>query len=359
MLDRFCYPEIMRSSSTAYRSFVALSLGSEQEAQRRIPLMRVGDWARGPSGSRVQITPAMLAEAKANFDGWEHKQLPIDIQHYSTEPVELVPDPLATRAVGWVSALSIEGDTLWGDVEWTAEGAQLVGSKAFRFISPTFYPQSERGAYLTAAAITNTPVLDMPAIAARDGGEEESTMTEQEILALRESASRNEAELVALRVRAEKSDAEAVALRESVAKAESELVALRDQKQALATEVDQYRGEKRVALRDRFFGEGRLSPAQWDSWGKALAERDVADFERICASMPAALATQGSAGAVTAADDKAPKSYDEAFALAETAHPGMQARQIAAIVARENPGLLADYVETRSAERVGLYDLSR
>ncbi|TAD86534.1 MAG: hypothetical protein EAZ99_19870, partial [Alphaproteobacteria bacterium] len=43
-----------------------------------------------------------------------------------------------TRAHGWVVELQVRADGLWGRVEWTESGRDLVQSKAYRFSSPVF-----------------------------------------------------------------------------------------------------------------------------------------------------------------------------------------------------------------------------
>jgi len=372
----------MATPSTTARLFAhaRFELGEiPAEGLTRIPLMRIGSFRRGPGGGPgFEITPQTLAEIQANFARQEFKRVPIDLQHLSTEDAARVMDPVSTRAVGWVLSLDVDGDYLYGWVEWTEEGRRLVGSKAFAYISPTFSLRwtdaasgDQVGAYLMAAALTNTPFLDMPAVQLSDRAgltpeittaavvpasvdapppegapPEESNMNEQEITALSERAAQAEATVSALSERAVKAESEVVALSERLA-------AVEDQKASLAREIEQFRAAKRIALRDRFFAEKRLTPAQWDAWGQRLAERDMSEFESVCASMPASLETAGSGGAPSAAEDAAPKSFDEAFALAEKKHANRDPREIAAIVARDFPGLMADYVDT-SAGVAGL-----
>jgi len=48
-------------------------------------------------------------------------------------------------AYGWIEALQIRGNTLWGGIRWTEDGKTAVGSKQFRYVSPHFYVDSMGG----------------------------------------------------------------------------------------------------------------------------------------------------------------------------------------------------------------------
>lgn len=67
-------------------------------------------------------------------------------------------------AAGWFTRLEWrEGDGLYAvDVEWTAEAAQMIVDRQYRYISPVFPYDKQSGAVLgiACAGLTNTPGLD-------------------------------------------------------------------------------------------------------------------------------------------------------------------------------------------------------
>jgi phage I-like protein len=69
------------------------------------------------------------------------------------------PNGLPAPARGWIVELNARDTGLWGRVEWTDEGRQLVASKAYRAISPAL--QMEKGSprvlAVLRAGLVNTP----------------------------------------------------------------------------------------------------------------------------------------------------------------------------------------------------------
>lgn len=63
-------------------------------------------------------------------------------------------------ARGWITAMDARADGIWGQVEWTEEGAALVSSHAYRGISPVFTTDGHgRVLRILRAALTNNPNL--------------------------------------------------------------------------------------------------------------------------------------------------------------------------------------------------------
>jgi len=64
-------------------------------------------------------------------------------------------------ARGWIVALEARDDGLWGKVEWTATGRQLMAEKAYAGISPVIHhDKQKRVQRLLRASLTNTPNLE-------------------------------------------------------------------------------------------------------------------------------------------------------------------------------------------------------
>jgi phage I-like protein len=69
-------------------------------------------------------------------------------------------------AVGWIKQIEVRDNALWGRVEWTADGAATVTSRAYRYLSPVFQYDYQTGEILqiVSAGLTNNPNLEMAAL---------------------------------------------------------------------------------------------------------------------------------------------------------------------------------------------------
>jgi phage I-like protein len=85
---------------------------------------------------------------------------------------------VAGRAVaaGWIepAALRVEEDGIYGDVEWTATARAELKDRQYRYISPEFgHTKDGRVTRLFTASLTNTPALEMSALASSHGPDDE------------------------------------------------------------------------------------------------------------------------------------------------------------------------------------------
>lgn len=100
------------------------------------------------------------------------RDIPVDIEH-STELRG--PQGLPAPAVGWVSDLAVaDNGGIVGVVNWTEEGKELIGSKKYRYISPTYLVSNttKEIAGIKSIGLTNVPNLGVPALNSEgDGGE--------------------------------------------------------------------------------------------------------------------------------------------------------------------------------------------
>ena len=98
----------------------------------------------------------------------------------------------AAPAAGWVTALVVRPDGIWGRVEWTRRARDSIAAREYRFISPVlmFAPSGEVGAVLRAS-LTNDPALRQ-LVALNSAGTpmdmEQLLATLRELLALPEGA---------------------------------------------------------------------------------------------------------------------------------------------------------------------------
>lgn len=84
-------------------------------------------------------------------------------------------------AAGWVRDLQIRDDGIWASVDWTSQAETELASRQYRYISPYFrvHKDTREVTRLVNAGLTNTPNLDLPALAAMAGASsgEDPTMT--------------------------------------------------------------------------------------------------------------------------------------------------------------------------------------
>lgn len=101
------------------------------------------------------------------------KEPQIDIEHSSQM---LAPQGMPAPAVGWVKALEVREGAVWGRIEWTQKGAELVGGRAYRYLSPVFRfdPATNEISEFVCAGLTNNPNLEMAAL--NSAGMETETM---------------------------------------------------------------------------------------------------------------------------------------------------------------------------------------
>jgi phage I-like protein len=84
-------------------------------------------------------------------------RLPIDENH-STD--RAAPEGRPAPALGWIVEMQARADGIWGRVEWTANGEQMVAGRAYRGVSPVFlHTRAGVVRQLLRAALTNTPNL--------------------------------------------------------------------------------------------------------------------------------------------------------------------------------------------------------
>lgn len=80
------------------------------------------------------------------------------------------------KAAGWIKpdTLTAEADGIYGDVEWTRPAEAAILAKEYRYYSPHFRFQRETGRItrLVNVGLTNSPNLDVPALASQRLGDD-------------------------------------------------------------------------------------------------------------------------------------------------------------------------------------------
>jgi len=106
--------------------------------------------------------------------------LPVDLEH-STELKAPQGEP--APAAGWVKELQNRAGAIWGRIEWNAQGQELVGAKAYRYLSPVIVYQRDSGLIvgLSSVGLTNRPNLRLPALNQQQ--QQEDSMDLKQLLA--------------------------------------------------------------------------------------------------------------------------------------------------------------------------------
>jgi phage I-like protein len=132
----------------------------EESPRSKIMLFRVGDY-KHPRFGHWNITKQVLEQFIANFRS--RGRVPIDFDHAPEQGG-------STLAAGWITNLTLEGDELTAEVEWSDVGAEAIRKKRYLFISPTWNlaAKDETGAKigpkLIGAGLTNRPFFPWPAL---------------------------------------------------------------------------------------------------------------------------------------------------------------------------------------------------
>ncbi len=138
-----------------------------------IMLMPEGEYHH-PVYGKLNFSHAKLAEFKRNFDNRVRKiDISLDVDHKAAGH--------DSRATGWVKRVTLQGTHgdmpagLWGEIEWTPYGRQLLSDKEYKYFSPEFGTHTDEATkkkyenVLIGGALTNRPFLKvMPAVQLAD-----------------------------------------------------------------------------------------------------------------------------------------------------------------------------------------------
>jgi phage I-like protein len=106
---------------------------------------------RGPY--TVEDPDALIARSMEATGG----RAPIDENHATDLAA---PNGGASPARGWIVALQARADGIWGKVDWTKSGRELIGDRAYRAVSAVFtHDKANRVQLLLRAALVNRPNL--------------------------------------------------------------------------------------------------------------------------------------------------------------------------------------------------------
>jgi len=132
----------------------------ESGRTRRMHLVPCGAIAGRDGRSHALSDPAAVGK---DFEARGLDRV-IDFEHQNDTPAARLNGPVP--AAGWIKALQVRADGLWGRVEWTARAAQMIAAKKYRFLSPViFHHRDTRETMrLKGASLVHSPNLVLTAL---------------------------------------------------------------------------------------------------------------------------------------------------------------------------------------------------
>lgn len=155
----------------AANSSMPLPAGPAGAAPEWVQLLPAGTFAgRDGAGPYSQDDPqAVIAATLAAAAGAD---LPIDYDHQILWSRD---NGQPALAAGWIKEFAARDGGVWARVEWTSTAAARLAAREYRYLSPVFWhDDAGRILRIEHAALTNTPNLEMQALASRlqnSGGE--------------------------------------------------------------------------------------------------------------------------------------------------------------------------------------------
>ena len=215
-------------------------------------------------------------------------------------------------AAGWIKEYQARPDGLYGRIEWTDRAAQSIRAGEYRYISPVYqHDKTGKVLRLLSAGLTNTPNLDLAAVAAssQPNQQEPDMKNIAAALGLPEDADEN-AILTAINKSLTSTSSIAVAAGlAATAKPEEIVTAINsarttvdpakfvpiEQVQALQTAVkvmqDKMAGDDAETAVNSAIKDGKLAPAL-KNWGLEYHKKDAAGFKAFVEGSPVLTATQ-------------------------------------------------------------------
>ncbi|MFT8515610.1 MAG: phage protease [Acetobacter persici] len=190
----------------------------------------------------------------------------------------------STPAVGWVVELHARKDGIWGRVEWTRRGAELMSDHAYRGISPAIGSRPDGTVeWIEAVSLTNRPNFGVTTLHSQNHDNQETRMDLAQLrrtLGLSETATEDDINAAIARGKA------AVTLHASVAKAvgldanvsDAALLAAVQAKGTevsthAQTEIDSLQGQLTAQKKAFDALQGQLAKTSAENWIKDLSRR--------------------------------------------------------------------------------------
>ncbi|ATJ89420.1 MULTISPECIES: phage protease [Acetobacter] len=258
---------------------MALPDGSDNKPPEWIHLTPAGTWGgKDGRGPFVLKDPAGVIKRSMHMAGGK---LVVDENH-STHVAG--PKGESTPAVGWVVELASRQDGIWGKVNWTKRGAELMGDHAYRGISPAIGSKPDGTVeWIEAVSLTNRPNFGVTTLHSQQNQETRMDLAQlRRTLGLSETATEDDINAAIARGKA------AVTLHASVAKAvgldanasdAAVLAAVQAKGADVSTHaqatIDSLQGQLTAQKKAFDTLQGQLAKTAAESWVKDLKSRKV------------------------------------------------------------------------------------
>lgn len=152
-------------------AYLTLELGADSSIKNNeqwIQLVPTGKFsARDGRGPWELNDPESVIEATKQYAG--KNLLPIDYEHQTALSVK---NGQPAPAAGWITGLQARDSGIWGLVKWTDKAMEFLKNKEYKYLSPVFAYVKEGGRVtrICNAALTNSPALEMTALAKAEEG---------------------------------------------------------------------------------------------------------------------------------------------------------------------------------------------
>ena len=295
----------MPRSHTRAIAALAVELTASGNAPAEFRLLPIGRFKAADGSGRPDGIPEgwLLSESGAlriaALSSSRASKRVIDYEHQTLRAAE---NGKPAPAAGWFGKLEAREDGLWAvNVEWTAQAAEMIASRQYRYVSPVFPYDKRSGEVLgiAHAALTNDPGLD--GLTDLAGAAALSALFEEEMpmkallaaLGLLETATEAEA-LAALAALRTAHTGELAALRAAVPDPVkyvdvATLTAVRAELATANTELATLKAEKHEAdvaqVVTAALDAGKLTPAT-ESWARELGRKDLSALNAYVAAAP-------------------------------------------------------------------------
>ncbi len=156
---------------------IAIASAADQSAPAVIQLLAIG-----ANRSRNGKPPVVTVDDRAHAErivqatvAWHSSaDIVVDYDHQSMFGARAGVGGRAPAA-GWMKRVYADDQGVFAEVDWTDAAAASLGAREYRFLSPVFtHDKSGRPIAIINAALTNTPSLDLAAVASAFSTEEGS-----------------------------------------------------------------------------------------------------------------------------------------------------------------------------------------
>ncbi|NIZ13841.1 phage protease [Phaeobacter sp. HF9A] len=240
----------------------------------------------GRDGRQFALSDPQLVIQAFNQSGVD---LPIDYEHQNDRKPEGHVGPVP--AAGWIKELKADSVGLWGRVEWTAQARELISTKAYRYLSPSFFfePRSKAITSLKGAGLVHNPNLQLQALASQEHAMPENQDFMQQLLQALNLPTEADPQAVLDAVIALKGDVRLETAAQShdptrFVPIEAVQELMKDRNQQLSTQA-----ESRIAGKVSDAVENGIILPRMKEWATALCRTDEAAFDTfVSSSMPGA-----------------------------------------------------------------------